>query len=106
MRAQKQSRKKKLEFSKQVLTTAKWECWIITAFGLFFTAKGYDTSFFAYVIPVSWGGYAIARAFYYNKAKSENAIKLRTAYRKAGLDPEPVDRQFESALDEEIRSDY
>ncbi len=106
MRAQKHSRKKKPEFSKQVLTTAKWECWIITAFGLFFTAKGYDTSFFAYVIPVSWGGYAIARAFYYNKAKSENAIKLRTAYRKAGLDPEPVDRQFESALDEEIRSDY
>lgn len=106
MRAQKHSRKKKPEFSKQVLTTAKWECWIITVFGLFFTAKGYDTSFFAYVIPVSWGGYAIARAFYYNKAKSENAIKLRTAYRKAGLDPEPVDRQFESALDEEIRSDY
>ena len=106
MRAQKHSRKKKPEFSKQVLTTAKWECWIITAFGLFFTAKGYDTSFFAYVIPVSWGGYALARAFYYNKAKSENAIKLRTAYRKAGLDPEPVDRQFESALDEEIRSDY
>lgn len=106
MRAQKHSRKKKPEFSKQILTTAKWECWIITAFGLFFTAKGYDTSFFAYVIPVSWGGYAIARAFYYNKAKSENAIKLRTAYRKAGLDPEPVDRQFESALDEEIRSDY
>ena len=106
MNGHKRSRKKKPEFSKQVLTTAKWECWIITAFGLFFTAKGYDTSFFAYVIPVSWGGYAIARAFYYNKAKSENAIKLRTAYRKAGLDPEPVDRQFESALDEEIRSDY
>lgn len=106
MRTRKRSRKKKPEFSKQILTTAKWECWIITAFGLIFTAKGYDTSFFAYVIPVSWGGYAIARAFYYNKAKSENAIKLRTAYRKAGLDPEPVDRQFESALDEEIRSDY
>lgn len=106
MNGHKRSRKKKPEFSKQILTTAKWECWIITAFGLFFTAKGYDTSFFAYVIPVSWGGYAIARAFYYNKAKSENAIKLRTAYRKAGLDPEPVDRQFESALDEEIRSDY
>ena len=106
MSTQKRSRKKKPEFSKQILTTAKWECWIITAFGLFFTAKGYDTSFFAYVIPVSWGGYAIARAFYYNKAKSENAIKLRTAYRKAGLDPEPVDRQFESALEEEIRSDY
>lgn len=106
MSTQKRSRKKKPEFSKQILTTAKWECWIITAFGLFFTAKGYDTSFFAYVIPVSWGGYAIARAFYYNKAKSENAIKLRTAYRKAGIDPEPVDRQFESALEEEIRSDY
>ena len=106
MNGHKRSRKKKPEFSKQILTTAKWECWIITAFGLFFTAKGYDTSFFAYVIPVSWGGYAIARAFYYNKAKSENAIKLRTAYRKAGLDPGPVDRQFESALDEEIRSDY
>lgn len=106
MSTQKRSRKKKPEFSKQILTTAKWECWIITAFGLFFTAKGYDTSFFAYVIPVSWGGYAIARAFYYNKAKSENAIKLRTAYRKAGLDPEPVDRQFESALEEEIHSDY
>ena len=106
MNGHKRSRKKKPEFSKQILTTAKWECWIITAFGLFFTAKGYDTSFFAYVIPVSWGGYAIARAFYYNKAKSENAIKLRTAYRKAGLDPEPADRQVESALDEEIRSDY
>ena len=99
MRTRKRSRKKKPEFSKQILTTAKWECWIITAFGLLFTAKGYDTSFFAYVIPVSWGGYAIARAFYYNKAKSENAIKLRAAYKKAGLDPEP-------ALEEEIRSEY
>lgn len=99
-------KKKKPEFSKQILATSKWECWIITAFGLYFTAKGYDTSFFAYVIPVSWGGYAIARGFYYNKAKSENAIKLRTAYRKAGLDPEPVDRQFESSMEEEIRSDY
>ena len=106
MNTRKRSRKKKPEFSKQILTTAKWECWIITAFGLLFTAKGYDTSFFAYVIPVSWGGYAIARAFYYNKAKSENAIKLRAAYKKAGLDPEPADWQFESALEEEIRSEY
>ena len=106
MNGHKRSRKKKPEFSKQILTTAKWECWIITAFGLIFTAKGYDTSFFAYVIPVSWGGYAIARAFYYNKAKSENAIKLRAAYKKAGLDPEPADGQFESALEEEIRSEY
>lgn len=106
MTTQKSGKKKTPEFSKRILTTAKWECWIITAFGLFFAAKGYDTSIFAYVIPASWGGYAIARAFYYNKAKSENAIKLRKAYRKAGIDPEPVDREFESALDEEIRSDY
>lgn len=96
----------KTEFSKKILKTSKWECWIITAFGLYFAAKEYDTSIFCYLIPVCWGGYAIARAFYYNKAKAENAIKLRKAYRKAGLDSTPADQSFNEAMNEEIQSQY
>lgn len=99
-------RKKNTEFSKKILNEAKIECWVVTAFGLFFTWKGLDVSFFAYLIPVCWGGYAIARAFYYNKAKAENAIKLRKAYQKAGLDSEPAENQFNEAMNEEIQSNY
>ena len=99
-------RKRPPEFSKKILTEAKIECWIITAFGLFFTWKGLDVTFFCYVIPVCWGGYAIDRAFYYNKAKAENAIKLRKAYQKAGLDAAPAEEQFESAMNEDIQETY
>lgn len=99
-------RKKQTEFSKEILNTAKTECWIITAAAVFMSYIGRDTTIFCYLIPVCWGGYAIARAFYYNKAKAENAIKLRQAYQEAGLDPAPADEQFESAMNEEIQSQY
>lgn len=99
-------RKKKPEFSKRIMSEAKYECWVITVIGIFFTWKSLDVTIFSYLIPVSWGGYAIARAFYYNKAKAENAIKLRKAYEKAGLDPEPVKEQFENSMNEEIQSTY
>ena len=101
-----ENRKKQQEFSKRILITAKWECWIITAAGLFFAWRCLVTSIFAYLIPVCWTGYAIARAFYYNKAKAENAIKLRKAYQDAGLDPTPADAQFEESMSEEIQSNY
>ncbi len=97
---------RKPEFSKQILTEAKFEVWAITAIGIFFAWKGLDVTIFIYLIPVAWGGYAIARAFYYNKAKAENAIKLRKAYQKAGIDPAPANEQFDSAMNEEIQSNY
>ncbi|SHO50051.1 hypothetical protein [Anaerocolumna xylanovorans] len=103
---QRSRRKRKPEFSKQIMNEAKTECWVITAIGVFFAWKGLDVTLFSYLIPVSWGGYAIARAFYYNKAKAENAIKLRKAYEKAGLDSEPAKEQFESSMNEEIQSNY
>lgn len=99
-------KKNQTEFSKKILTTAKWECWTITAIGIFFAWKCLDTSIFSYLIPVCWTGYAVARAFYYNKAKSENAIKLRKAYQEAGLDPSPAEAQFEESMSEEIQSNY
>ena len=52
------------------------------------------------------GRLCIARAFYYNKAKAENAIKLRKAYQKAGLDAAPAEEQFESAMNEDIQETY
>lgn len=94
------------EFSKKILKEAKIECWVITAIGIFFTWKSLDVTIFTYLIPVAWGGYGIARAFYYNKAKAENAIKLRKLYQNAGLDPEPADTEFENAMSEEIQSNY
>ena len=102
----KRQKQKKAEFSKKILTEAKWDCWLITAAGLYFTWKGIDTSIFCYIIPVCWGGYAIARAFYYNKAKAENAIKLRKAYKDAGLETDPADEQFNEAMNETIESTY
>lgn len=102
----KQEKRSQPEFSKRILTTAKWECWIITATGIFFAWKSLDTSIFSYLVPVCWTGYAVARAFYYNKAKAENAIKLRKAYQEAGLDPAPAEVQFEETMSEEIQSNY
>lgn len=99
-------KKKVPEFSKKILNEARWECWIITTAGIVMSFIGRDTTIFCYIIPVCWGGYAIARAFYYNKAKAENAIKLRKAYQDAGLEPTSADEQFESAMNEEIQSTY
>lgn len=102
-------RKKKMrkpEFSKFILAVSAAECWIVTAAALVMSWIGKDTSVFCYLIPSSWGAYGISRAFYYNKAKSENAIKLRKAYQVAGLDSTPADQEFETAMSEEIQNTY
>lgn len=104
--SRKKRRTKKPEFSKMILAVSAAECWIVTAAALVMAWIGKDTSVFCYLIPSSWGAYGVSRAFYYNKAKSENAIKLRKAYLEAGFDPTPADQEFETAMSEEIQSTY
>lgn len=99
-------RRAKPEFSKFILAVSAVECWIVTAVAFVMAWIGKDTSVFSYLIPSSWGAYGISRAFYYNKAKSENAIKLRKAYQAAGMDSAPADQEFESSMQEEIQNTY
>lgn len=102
----KRHKKKSQEFSKQILGTAKVECWLVTIAALLMAWMGKDTSIFCYLVPAAWGGYAVARAFYYNKAKAENAIKLKKQYTSAGLEPGAADQQFEESMNEEVQSNY
>ena len=104
MSGKRKKAKTKPEFSKFILAVSALECWIVTGAALVMAWIGKDTSVFCYLIPSSWGAYGISRAFYYNKAKSENAIKLRKAYQAAGLDSAPADQEFESAMSEEIQN--
>lgn len=46
---------------------------IITVVGVFI---GYEMSTIATITGIAWGEISVSNAFYYNKAKRENAIKI------------------------------
>lgn len=46
---------------------------IITVVGVFL---GYEVSVIATLAGIAWGEISVSNAFYYNKAKRENAIKI------------------------------
>lgn len=92
------------EFSKRIIRIAEIECWVITIMGFMATWFGKDLGLFTYLIPAAWSGYAVARAFYYNKAKAENAIKLKKEYQSAGVTDDASKAEFDSSMNEEIKS--
>lgn len=77
------NKKKKKEFSKQVIA---WNiaitCFLILL-SMTFGLCGFDTSIFAILIPSALGVLATAEAFYYNKAKIENLLKIKISFIKA-----------------------
>lgn len=79
-----------LEFSKKVLLVASSINLIVIAFTMVMVAITKDTTPLAYLIPSVGAEVATGTAFYYNKAKAENKIKLMKHY---GVKPNSGDFQ-------------
>lgn len=65
-----------LPFSKRLLEYSRFECWIMTGALFFMQGFGVDTGELYQVCLAGWGGYAVAKALYYNMAKSDHQIQL------------------------------
>ena len=72
--------RRKIEFSKILWAISFAFATIITAFACYMAYVTMDTSVFAYLIPAVYAELATATGFYFNKAKAENAIKLKKYY--------------------------
>ena len=72
--------RRKIEFSKILWAISFAFATIITAFSCYMAYVTMDTSVFAYLIPAVYAELATATGFYFNKAKAENAIKLKKYY--------------------------
>jgi len=69
----------KREFSKVLLACVAAGAVAVTAFALVLMWRTSDLSPLAYLIPSVFAELATATAFYYNKAKAENELKIRKA---------------------------
>ncbi len=65
-----------LPYSKQLLEYSRIECWIMTIALFVFQFMGKDTGQLYQICLAGWGGYAVAKALYYNMAKSDHQIQL------------------------------
>lgn len=72
--------KRKIEFSKIIVTATGTVTLGVTVFTLVAVWKTGDTSGLAYLIPAVFAAFTTAIGFYYSKAKAENKIKLRKKY--------------------------
>ena len=80
--------KKKIEFSKLIFIGVSIVTVAITVFSCVIIWTTKDTTALAYLIPAVFTEMASATAFYYNKAKAENKIKLMALH---GVQPEAPD---------------
>ena len=83
--------KKKVEFSKLIFVGVSVLTLAITAFSCCIIWITMDTSALAYLIPAVFAEMASATAFYFNKAKAENKIKLMALN---GVKPEASDFNY------------
>jgi hypothetical protein len=73
---------KKREFSKQIFIGVSVGTGLITFFSFVLMFMTRDLSPLAYLIPATFAELATSTAFYYNKAKIENRIKLKQRYKQ------------------------
>lgn len=73
---------KKREFSKQIFIGVSVGTGLITFFSFVLMFMTRDLSPLAYLIPAAFAELATSTAFYYNKAKIENRIKLKQRYKQ------------------------
>lgn len=74
---------KKIEFSKKIFYMVSTLAVIVIVYSMALMWYTKDSSALAYLIPSVLGEMGCATAFYFNKAKMENKIKLSKRY---GLD--------------------
>ncbi|MGB8455840.1 MAG: hypothetical protein WCD89_26435 [Anaerocolumna sp.] len=65
-----------LPFSKKLLEYSRFECLTMTVALFIMQGVGIDTGELYQVCLAGWGGYAVAKALYYNMAKSDHQIQL------------------------------
>lgn len=73
---------KKREFSKQIFIGVSVGTGLITFFSFVLMFMTRDLSPLTYLIPATFAELATSTAFYYNKAKIENRIKLKQRYKQ------------------------
>jgi hypothetical protein len=93
--------KKKHEFSKQIFIGVSVGTIIITALSFVLMFKFGDLSPLMYLIPAAFAELATATGFYYNKAKVENRIKLKQAYKQ-----ELLPEDFKEEQTDELYTNY
>ena len=82
------TQKKHREFSKCILIVAGFLNIVVIAFTCVMVWRTCDLTPLAYLIPSTAAEVSVGTAFYYNKAKVENRIKLKAIY---GVDLTPED---------------
>ena len=85
------NKKNKREFSKSLLIQESILIWIvtITAFVLAFVCVfvGFTASlpWISAMVGLPWAAYGVSQAFYYNKAKAENVLKITPTPNNPGV---------------------
>lgn len=74
--------KRKIEFSKKIFYIVLCITTIVIIYSMALMWYTKDSSALAYLIPAIFAELATCTGFYYNKAKSENKIKLEKKYGK------------------------
>ena len=81
-------KKNKMEFSKKIFVWTSLATIVVIIFTGVMIWRTNDLSPLMYLIPAMFAELATATAFYYNKAKVENKIKLMKSYK---VDPNNED---------------
>lgn len=85
-----------IPYSKKLLKYSRWECWIMTIAIFALHIMGNDTGNLYQIVLTGWAGYGVAKALYYNMAKSDHQIQLLRQ-----LDP-CVDDKVKSIIEENL----
>jgi len=94
-------------YSKKLCNYARYECWAITiVYIILLVVFDKDIS---PICLASWGAYGVARAFYYNMAKSDHQIQLLGAIDKNDkvkeIIEDKIENDFIETINESISSD-
>lgn len=79
-------KRKKVEFSKKILTGVSFGTVCIVLFSCLMAWRTSDMSVFTYLIPATFAELATATGFYYSKARAENELKISKGVKKEDTD--------------------
>ncbi len=100
-----------IPFSKKLLEYSRYECWIMTIAIFVMQGTGIDTDDLYQVVLAGWTGYGVAKALYYNMAKSDHQIQLLkevnpdAAEKVKEIITEDVEEKLQENISEEITTE-
>lgn len=80
--------------SKKILVASYSSAIVLTAVVVIGTFLNYEMSNVSTIAALSWGEVAVSNAFYYNKAKKENSIKIAVGLSKRMNQPFDINNVF------------